>query len=154
CWRTSLAESDRARLSVAVIDVNPGHEREFEPIARQYEAIVARKGFGVAQVVRDESLPTRFYAARYWKDASCAERCHADSDVRAVTSQIYQIARVSHVVNGARRTDPLRLMMDERRLRVETDRRSGFDRRSEDVGSPLGIERRSGTDRRVGPRRL
>ena len=94
-----MGESDRARLSVTVIDVNPGREREFEPLARQYEAVVARKGFGVAQVVRDEAVPSRFYAARYWKDASCAERCHADADVRIVTAKIHEVARVSHIVN-------------------------------------------------------
>jgi cytidine deaminase len=149
-----LAESDRARLSVTVIDVSPGHEREFEPLARQYEAVVARKGFGAAQVVRDESVPTRFYAARYWKDASCAERCHADGDVRAVTAKIYQIARVSHVVNGARKSDPLQSLIDDRRLRVAAERRAGFDRRIEDVGSPTAVERRSGSERRIGLRRL
>jgi cytidine deaminase len=149
-----LADSDHTRLSVSVIDVNPGHELEFEPLARQYEAIVARKGFGVARLVRDESVPTRFYAARYWKDASCAERCHADIDVRAVTSQIYLIARVSHVVNGATKADPLRLMIDEKRLRVESDRRTGFDRRVEDVGSPTNVERRGEVNRRLGPRRV
>jgi cytidine deaminase len=149
-----LAEFDRARLSVTVIDVNPGHELEFEPLARQYEAVVARKGFGVAQVLRDESLPTRFYAARYWKDASCAERCHADTDVRAVTAKIYEIARVSHVVNGARRSDPLQSLIDDRRLRVAAERRAGFDRRVENVGSPTGVERRAGFDRRIGLRRM
>jgi cytidine deaminase len=115
---------------------------------------VARKGFGVAQVVRDESKRSRFYAARYWKDASCAERCHADADVRGVTSRIYLIARVSHIVNGATRADPLRLIMDERRLRVEADRRTGIERRVSNGSSPTGIERRTGFDRRLGPRRL
>jgi len=127
---------------------------EFEPLARQYEAVVARKGFGVAQVVRDESLPTRFYAARYWKDASCAERCHADSEVREVTARINAIARVSHVVNGARRGDPLQSLIDERRLRVAAERRTGLDRRMQNAGSHTGVERRSGFDRRIGLRRL
>jgi cytidine deaminase len=98
-------------------------------------------------------MPQRFYAARHWIDASSAERCHADPDVRAITSRIYQLARVSHVVSGARRSPPLGLLKDDRRFRIESDRRTGFDRRIQDSGSP-GDERRSGRDRRLGPRRF
>jgi cytidine deaminase len=149
-----LAASDLARLSVSVIDVNPGREHEFALLARQYEAAIERKGYGHAEVVRDEMVGSRFYAARHWTDAGSAERCHTDADVRAITSQIYQIARVSHVVNGARKADPARLLMDQRRLKVESDRRAGFERRVRNVGSPLGAERRLSRDRRLGPRRL
>jgi cytidine deaminase len=136
-----------------VIDVNAGREVEFVALARQYEAVVARKGYGRAEVVRDETMPQRFYAARHWTDVSSAERCHADAEVRSVTARIYQVARVSHVVNGARKTEPIGLFKEDRRLRVESDRREGLDRRLENTGG-AGGERRSGSDRRSGPRRL
>jgi cytidine deaminase len=149
-----LATSDTARLSVSVIDVNPGREHEFASLARQYEAAVERKGYGRAEVVRDEAVASRFYAARHWTDAGCAERCHADVDVRAITAQIYHIARVSHVVNGTRNADSVRVLMDQRRLKVESDRRAGFERRTRNIGSPSRAERRLNRDRRLGPRRL
>jgi len=65
---------------------------------------------------------------------------------------LYQISRVTHVVNGVRRSEP-RLMLDDRRARSEADRRSGFDRRMKNTERPEG-DRRSGRDRRLGPRRL
>jgi cytidine deaminase len=57
------------------------------------------------------------------------------------------------VVNGVQRQNPLRLLTDDRRGALEADRRTGFDRRHQDVGRREG-ERRSGLDRRLGPRRL
>ena len=73
--------------------------------------------------------------------------------MRAITTKIYQIARVSHVVNGARKPDAMRLSLDDRRARIESDRRTGFERRVKDVGRSSG-ERRAERDRRLGPRRL
>src|SRR6202035_3404626 len=49
-----------------------------------------------------------------------------------------KIARVSHVVNGARKSDPLRLMLDDRRMKIESDRRTGFERRGKKAGRPDG----------------
>ena len=42
---------------------------------------------------------------------------------------------------------------DDRRTQLPADRRTGFDRRLKDVGSPTGAERRSGKDRRALQRR-
>jgi len=149
-----LNDSDPRRLSVSLVDVSEGHEAEFRRLATAFEATLIAKNFGRAETIRDESLPLRFYAVRHWSNADSAALCHADPDVQAITSKIYQIARVTHVVNGVRKVDPLRLLIDDRRARVEADRRTGFDRRMKDVGSPTGKERRSGRDRRLGPRRL
>ena len=146
--------SDTARLSVSLVDVTAGHEEEFQKLATAWEALLIAKGYGRSELVRDEGHPQRFYAVRHWADAAAAERCHADPDVQSLTSQIYKIARITHVVNGARRMDPMRLLVDERRaLSIEPDRRTGFDRRVRDVGRPEG-DRRANTDRRIGPRRL
>src|SRR5439155_6751310 len=93
-----------------------------------------------------------FYAVRHWTNAAAAEQCHADPEMQALTAKLHRIARVTHVVNGVRRIEP-RLLMVDRRAHVETDRRTGFDRRRRDAGRPDG-ERRAGRDRRLGPRRL
>jgi cytidine deaminase len=148
-----LSWSDEARLSVTLLDISADRETEFHALAREFETIISSKGYGRAEVMRDEGLPLRYYAVRYWVDAVAAERCHADADVRKVTSKMYQIARVSHVVNGARKPESVRLMLDDRRTRIESDRRTGFDRRVEDQGRAEG-DRRGKRDRRVGPRRL
>jgi cytidine deaminase len=148
-----LAAFDKARLSVALIDVAEGHENDFHALAREFSAILLTKGYGRAEVIRDEGDPLRFYAVRQWTDAHSAERCHADPDVQAWTRRLYRIARVTHVVNGVRKPHPVRLLLDERRTSVEADRRSGFDRRVEQVARAAG-DRRKQNDRRIGPRRL
>jgi cytidine deaminase len=136
-----------------MVDVKEGYEADFLAIAHEFSTVLARKEYGRADIVRDEASPLRFYAVRYWASATAAESCHADTEVQALTARLFQIARVTHVVNGVRRHDPLRLLLDDRRAPVEADRRTGFDRRSQDVVRPDG-DRRGGRDRRLGPRRL
>ena len=143
--------SDGRRLSVSLVDIGRGHEAEFAAVSTHFEAILIRKEYGRAEMIRDEAHPLRFYAVRYWTDATAAERCHRDPEVQALTAKLYSIARVTHVVNGVRPSDSMRLLLDERRARVEADRRTGFDRRVKDIGRPDGTRR--GIDRRLGPRR-
>ncbi len=148
-----MDNSDGRRLSVSLVDVTPGREAEFLTISTHFEALLIRKEYGHAEMIRDEAHPMRFYAVRYWADATAAEHCHRDPEVHAITAQLHQIARVTHVVNGVRRNDPIRLLVDERRAPVEADRRAGFDRRVKDVGRPEG-DRRAPRDRRIGPQRM
>jgi cytidine deaminase len=148
-----LTASHEGRLSVALVEVNEGHEADFLTIAREFSTVLARKEYGRADIVRDEASPMRFYAVRHWASASAAEVCHADLEVQALTQRLFKIARVTHVVNGVRRYNPLRLLTDDRRAAAEADRRTGFDRRTQDVGRSEG-DRRTGSDRRLGPRRL
>jgi cytidine deaminase len=143
------------RLSVSLVDVNEGHEQEFWVLASEFEVVLVQKEYGIARMIPDEASPRRYYAVRHWVDAAAAERCHADPDVQALTSRLYRVARVTHVVNGVKRADPMRLLLDNRRSsHVEADRRAGFDRRIRNLGSPTGQERRRDNDRRLGPRRL
>jgi cytidine deaminase len=147
-----LDNSDARRLSVSLVDVNHGHDAEFQGIATSFEALLIRKEYGHAETIRDEGHPLRFYAVRYWNNVAAAERCHRDTEVQALTAKLYQIARVTHVVNGLKQSDSMRmLLLDDRRARVEPDRRTGFDRRVKDVGRPEGNRRAS--HRRLGPRR-
>ncbi len=148
-----MDSSDGHRLSVSLVDVIRGREQEFIAISTHFEALMIRQEYGRAEMIRDEASPQRFYAVRYWTDANAAERCHRDPEIQALTSQLYQIARVTHVVNGVRRNESTRVLLDERRARVEPDRRTGFDRRVKNVGRAAG-DRRSGRDRRLGPRRV
>jgi cytidine deaminase len=147
-----LDSSDGRRLSVSLVDVNAGHDAEFMALATHFEAIMIRKEYGHAETIRDEAYALRYYAVRYWKDATAAERCHRDAEVQSLTAQLYHIARVTHVVNGVRQADGIRMVLDDRRARVEADRRTGFDRRVTNGGRPEG-ERRN-KDRRLGPRRV
>jgi cytidine deaminase len=148
-----LTDSDRSRLSVALIDVHEGREADFQALARELAAMLLTKGYGREEVIRDEGHTLRFYAVRHWTDAASADRCHADPVIQALTARLFQIARVTHVVNGAGRPHAKRLLIEDRRARVEADRRTGFDRRLEDTGRMEG-DRRSLRDRRIGPRRL
>ena len=151
-----MAASERERLSVSLVDVADGQEKAFLELADEFEALIRIKGYGRAEVVRDESVPRRYYAVRHWADLASAERCHVDKQVQTLTIQMYQIARVTHVVNGARRATvaaPGAPSIDDRRSHGETDRRSGFERRSRQAGRTEG-ERRTGRDRRLGSRRL
>jgi cytidine deaminase len=148
-----LSRSDGSRLSVALVDVHAGRETDFHELATAFEELLIRKNYGRADTIRDEAEPLRFYIVRYWNDATAAAQCHADPEVQALTARLYQFARVTHVVNGASRAGG-RHTLGERRGRVETDRRAGFDRRVSHRGNPGGVERRSSRDRRLGARRL
>jgi cytidine deaminase len=149
-----LNSSEPRRLSVAQIDVTPGHEKDFDRLSTAFAALLLAKNYGRAEMIPDESVPQRFYAVRHWTSADAAAQCHVDSDAQAITTQLYKIARVIQVVNGVRTPDPMRRFLEDRRARVEADRRTGFERRKQAAASGTGVERRSGRDRRLGPRRL
>jgi len=148
-----LDSSESRRLSVSLVDVAEGREKDFLAFSTHFQAVLIRKEYGRAEMIRDEALPLRYYAVRYWIDVASAERCHRDPEVQALTLQLYQMARVTHVVNGVRRHDAMRLMLDDHRSRMEADRRTGFDRRVTDKGRSGG-NRRAERDRRLGPRRV
>ena len=147
-----MDNSDGRRLSVSLVDVTSGHDAEFMAVATHFEALLLRKEYGRAEIIRDEAHPLRFYTVSYWTDATAAERCHRDPEVQALTASLYRIARVTHVVNGVHPSGAMRPMLDERRARIEADRRTGFDRRAKDVGHAEGARRVR--NRRIGPRRL
>jgi cytidine deaminase len=148
-----LADFDSGRLSVALADVAGGRENDFHAFAREFGAFLLTRGYGRAEIIRDEAQPLRFYVVCHWTNASAAETCHADAAAQALTARLFQIARVTYVVNGARRPAAIRLLLDDRRERVEADRRTGFDRRVK-IGDPPDGERRQHVHRRLGPRRL
>jgi cytidine deaminase len=147
-----LADSLEGRLSVAMVEVSEGGEDAFLAIAREFSVVMAKKKYGRTEIVRDEASPTCFYAVRLWSSAGAAHACHADPEINVLTNRLYELARVTHIVNGVSPADPLRLQLDDRRARVDADRRSGFERRVKDVGRADGDRRKM--DRRLGPRRM
>lgn len=147
-----MSSSDAGRLSVTRIDVAEGRERDFAAWASAFEAMLVRKQYGRADMIQDEAQPLRFYAVRHWNSAAAAEQCHSDAEAQALTAQLHQIARVTHLVNGVQRADPSRTM--DRRAGGGSDRRTGFDRRQRNSGNPAGPDRRRGQNRRVSARRL
>ena len=148
-----MDSSDRNRLSVTVVDVASGKEAEFVALAEQFGALLIRKKYGIAEMIRDEAHPLRFYAVRRWTDAAAAAACHADPEVQRLTARTLSAGK-DHA-RRQRRTVRRPVAADARGSAgaVEADRRTGFDRRTSDMGRSEG-ERRGGKDRRLGPRRL
>ena len=147
-----MDSSDQNRLSVILVDVADGKEPEFTRLAEQLRTLLVRRRYGVSELIRDEAHPLRFYSVRRWNDAAAAAACHADPEVQLVTAALYRIARVTHVVNGVHKSTAMHLMLDDRRARIEADRRTGFDRRVKNTGRPEGNRRIR--ERRIGPRRV
>ena len=148
-----VAYAGDTRLSILQMIVSAGREADFLGLAQGFQAILAQKEYGRVEVIRDEAEPLRFYAVHYWANADAARACHADLAVQALTLRLYTLGQVTPVINGARPANVQRLLLDGQRTHVETDRRSGFDRRVRHVARAGGECRRSG-DRRIGPRRL
>ena len=67
----------------------------------------------------------RYYSVRHWNTATAAERCHADPEAQTLTAAIYQVARITQVVNGIRRPDPTKLLTQDRRARLVVSLCSG-----------------------------
>jgi cytidine deaminase len=146
-----LAVSDRTRLSVAIVEVAAGREDDFLQLIGQLDDLLVRKHYARADTIRDETAPSRYYAVRRWTSADAARQSHSDPDVNALRERLYQLALVNHVINGVRHIDQDKTV-DDRRARIERDRRAGFDRRLSDAGRAEG-SRRTSRDRRLGPRR-
>jgi cytidine deaminase len=148
-----LSSSDANRLSVTRIDVHSGRETDFAAWAAAFEAILIRKNYGRADMIRDEALPLRFYAVRHWNSAAAARQCHGDAEVQGLAASLYQLASVTHLVNGVQSAGPQLRTAGDRRASGGADRRSGFDRRQQAGGNAAGVERRRGQDRRIASRR-
>ena len=137
-WTALIAR----RLSVSLIDrrrrARSGVPRRWRRSSRRSSSA---RSTGAPRSIRDEGHPLRFYAVRHWHDAAAAEQCHArpgspDADRAAVPD------RARHPRRQRRRAarTPSRRLLDERRARVEADRRTGFDRR---VGESRAGRRRA-----------
>lgn len=146
-----MAGSDESRLSVAIIDVHPGRERDFLALAPRLKEVLESKGYcRYAQTVPDAGSPQRYYDVRHWTNAEVARKSFTDREMNELRAQLSDMAMVTHVLIGSQASGDA--PGDNRRTLIERDRRAGFDRRVEDLGRPEG-ELRSSKDRRIGPRR-
>jgi cytidine deaminase len=143
--------SEQTRLSVSIVEVQAGRDGDFLQLIGELDDLLVRKQYARAETIADETVPSRFYAVRYWTSADAARQSHADPDVNALRERLYQLAVVNHVINGVRHIDQDKTV-DDRRARIERDRRAGFDRRRSDAGRAEG-SRRITRERRLGPRR-
>ena len=64
-----MAASDDPRLSVLIVDVHTGRERDFLVLARRLKEALESKRYAQAETIRDEAVPSRFYAVRHWLNA-------------------------------------------------------------------------------------
>ena len=144
-----MTVSDDTRLSVLVIDVQPGHEDEFYAVEAQLKQLLESKNYARVNTIRDEVIASRFFTVRQWTSAQAARFSHGDPAMNGLRTKLYEIAIVTYVVNGVQGLDA---GSDDRRVQLgERDRRAGFDRRMADHGRSGGDRRRA--DRRIGPRR-
>lgn len=142
-----MAESDAARLSVDLIDVDEGRDGEFRDLARQLVDVIGRQQYGQAEVIQDDAVPRRSYLVRRWRTAAAGRGAQSDPELHAIASALHKVGHVTTVVAGvgdaARPSEPL---TGPARAFV-VDRRTSGDRRVKNVGRPEG-------DRRVSDRRL
>ena len=143
-----MTVSNETRLSVLVIDVQPGHEEEFLSLEAQLKQLLEGKNYARVDTIRDEAIATRYFAVRQWTSAQAARQSHADPQMNELRSKLHKIALVTFIVHGVQSLDG---KSDDRRVGLERDRRAGFDRRVADYGRPQGNRRRA--HRRIGPRR-
>src|SRR5438105_11425329 len=117
------------------MDVQPGHEPEFSAIEAELKQLLEGKQYARVDTIRDEAVATRFFSVRQWTSADAARESHADPRMNELRSKLYKIALVTYVVHGVQRLDG---KSDDRRVRLERDRRAGFDRRVTNAGRPEG----------------
>ena len=92
---------------VTLVEVSEGMEDDFVALALEFEDVLAKeelrpRGDGA----RRGASRCRLYAVRRWVDLAAAEACHADNEVQALTTRLYRLARVTHLVNGVRHAEP------------------------------------------------
>ena len=104
--------------------------------------------------MRDEAHPLAVLPGASLDDAAAAARCHADPEVHAVTARLFQIARVT---SRRERRAPVRFAPAADSTTGARVSRPTAAPASSGVSTDLGPadpERRQGTERRIGPRRL
>jgi cytidine deaminase len=146
--------ADQSVVSVVALEVTDGEEAEFLSLTGQLQAMVRNKGYGTNQLLQDGSHPRRFYDIRIWRNADAAAKAEADSDITGLRRDLAKHLHSTPLVDvawavemGLAAAGP---WQERRRL---DDRRAAGDRRVQNLAFS-GPEKRVGTDRRIGPRRM
>ena len=117
-----------------MVDLAEGHDADFATISTRFRGLAASaRKYGRAEVIRDEgfraaSMSSATGPARPPPRSAIRTRksgCWRRGSIRLPASRMWSTACVAAM--------PLRRLLDERRARVEADRRAGFDRRVQDV---------------------
>lgn len=147
--------ADQSVVSVVALEISEGRESEFLTLTGQMQALVRRKGYGTNQLLRDGAHPRRYYDIRIWRNAEAAAQAESDSEIETLRQGSAKYLSATPLVDvawaveiGLAAAGP----WQERRVVVH-DRRSGVDRRVQNLAYN-GDDRRQGSDRRMGPRRL
>jgi len=146
--------TDQSVVSVAALEIAPGKENEVMSLTGQLQALVRRKGYGTNQLLHDGAHPRRFYDVRIWRNAEAAASAEADKELEHLQRELGKHLQSTPLVDVGWAVEiGLATAGPWQERRVVADRRSVADRRVADLNSFEG-ERRSGVERRLGPRRL
>jgi cytidine deaminase len=136
------------------LEIADGKEGDFLSLTGQLQALVRRKGYGTNQLLRDGSHPRRYYDIRIWRNGDAAARAEADEDIAELRKALTKAVSATPLVDVAWAVEiGLSAAGPWQERRSAPDRRQPKDRRQADAGRAEG-NRRSGLDRRVGPRRV
>jgi cytidine deaminase len=133
---------------VVALEISPGRESEFLALAGQLQGIVRRKQYGTNQLLRDGEHPRRYYDIRIWRNADAAARAERDAEIDGLRRDLQKHLQAAPVVDIAWAVE-----VGLTSAGPWQEARSGRDRRVQNLPF-VGPDRRSGIDRRLGPRRI
>ena len=89
--------------------------------------LLGKRDYARAETVRDETVPTRYFALRHWSTVEAARVRHTDPDALVLVAEIHQMARVATSSTALDRADGAERARSKSGARgLETDRRFGF----------------------------
>jgi cytidine deaminase len=145
--------ADQSVVSVVALEISDGKEREFLALTGQLQALVRNKGYGTNQLLQDGSHPRRYYDVRIWRSGDAAAQAEMDADITRLRGDLAKHLHSTPLVDVAWAVEVgLTAAGPWQERRTLTDRRIGPVRAAPSAAFS-GPEKRVG-DRRVGPRRV
>lgn len=145
--------ADQSVVSVVALEVSDGKEREFLALTGQLQAMVRNKGYGTNQLLQDGSHPRRYYDVQIWRNADAAAQAEGDADINNLRRDLAKHLHSTPLVDVAWAVEVgLTAAGPWQERRTLTDRRVGPVRGAPTVAFS-GPDKRVG-DRRAGPRRV
>ncbi len=89
-----------AVIAIAVAEVKPGKEAEFEGLARELFALMRRKGYGTDRLVRSLHRPHLYYDIRDWSSLEAAEEAHRDPEIHRFWARLDGVCKITEVVTA------------------------------------------------------
>ena len=146
--------ADQSVVSVVALEVSDGKEREFLALTGQVQALVRNRGYGTNQLLQDGSHPRRYYDIRIWRSADAAATAEGDHDINGLRRDLANHLRATPLVDVAWAVEVgLAAAGPWQERRHLADRRAAGERRAHSVAFS-GPDKRVGTERRAGPRRV